>query len=516
MPKYYLLILILFGGLLGPPTQAQRREVQLDSLFQQLARAGRFNGGVLVAEKGRILYQRAFGYANLPTRTPNTVTSRFQVASIAKIFTSTAVLQLWEQGKIKLGDPLVHYLPSFPYPSVTLRHLLTHTSGLPDLELYDPLVRQHPEHLVTNSDIIPALRAWQPGLYFAPGKKWQYCNTNYILLALLVEKVSQQPFAAYLRRHIFRPARMADTYLRSPASPADARLVTNHLLPTMYSTVPEPVENVQLKDSVRRWHLRFESSGLTGLYGPGQVVSTLPDLLRFDQALSGGKLLRPRTVALAATPAKLNDSTTVIGGNTVDFGGPTSYGLGWVVRPDPTGGDIVGHDGYNRGIATMLYRNVQTGQTVILYDNTEGEQFREKVAAIIDVLHQQPVRPLPYRKSAARWYGAALLQEGPSPALIALNTMRADTAHYYVVEEELNSLGYALLANGYLSQSLEAFRLNTVLFPTSFNVYDSYGDAFRQANRRSEAILMYQRALVLNPNSEGSKRSLHLLQAPAH
>jgi CubicO group peptidase (beta-lactamase class C family) len=516
MPKSQLLALVFCGWLLSLPAHAQHPAARIDSLFQQLNRESRFNGGVLVAEKGRILYQHAFGYANLPARTPNSVASRFQLASISKTFTSTAVLQLVEQGKIRLSDPLVRYLPDFPYPAVTIRHLLAHLSGLPDLELYEPLVRQHAGRLVTNQDIIPALRAWQPGLYFPPGTKWQYCNTNYMLLALLVEQVSHQSFGTYLQRHIFRPAHMTDTYLRTPASPADARLVTNHLLPAMYSTVPEPVETVQLKDSVRLWHLRFESHGLAGLYGPGLVVSTLQDLWRFDQALAGGKLLRPRTVALAATPAKLNDSTTVVGWNTVDFGGPTSYGLGWVVRKDPVGGDIVGHDGYNRGIATMLYRNVSKRQTVIMFDNTEGEQFREKTAAVIGLLNQQPVRPLTHKKSVARWYGAALLQEGPAGALVALNTMRADTAHFYMAEEELNNLGYALLLNGHAGQALEAFALNTVLFPMSFNVYDSYGDAFRYANRRDEAIVMYQRALALNPNSEGTKQSLHLLQAPAH
>ncbi|UOQ69205.1 serine hydrolase domain-containing protein [Hymenobacter volaticus] len=515
MPTYRVLIFLICSGLVSGSAYAQRRVARIDSLFQQLAREGHFNGGVLVAEKGRILYQRAFGYADLPTRTPTTLSSRFQLASIAKTFTSTAVLQLLEQNKIKLSDPLARYLPAFPYPTVTLRHLLSHTSGLPDLELYEPLVRQHPERLVTNQDIIPALRAWPRGLYFTPGTQWQYCNTNYILLALLVEKVSQQAFATYLQRHLFQPAGMRDTYLRMAGSPADARLVANHLLPTMYSTVPEPVETLHLQDSVRLWHLRFESRGLTGLYGPGQVVSTLQDLLRFDQALARGKLLRPRTIALAATPVKLNDSTTVVGGNTVDFGGPTSYGLGWVVRPDPVGGTIVGHDGYNRGIATMLYRNVGKGQTVIMYDNTEGEQFREKVAAVIALLNQRSGRPLTYKKSVARWYGDALRKQGPVRALVQFNTMRADTSHFYLAEDELNSLGYALLVNGSPSLALDAFQLNTVLFPLSFNVYDSYGDAFRYVNRRAEAIVMYQRALALNPNSEGTKHSLQLLQAPA-
>ncbi len=196
----------------------------------------------------------------------------------------------------------------------------------------------------------------------------------------------------------------------------------------------------------------------------------------------------------------------------VDYGGNTSYGLGWVLYQDPEAGKIVGHDGYTGGIATMLYRNVTKNQTVILFDNTVGTQFREKVASVVNILNDKLPLPLATKKSVARSYGVALLADGPERALLQFNTMRADTLRYYVSEREMNILGYEFLFNGYAAQSLEAFKINTLLFPTSFNVYDSYGDAFRQLGRRTEAMLMYQQALTLNPNSEGSKQSLFQLQ----
>jgi tetratricopeptide (TPR) repeat protein len=308
---------------------------------------------------------------------------------------------------------------------------------------------------------------------------------------------------------------MNNTYVQAPGRPAGADLgrVTEHLLPALYSARPEPLETVQLQDTLKRWHMRFLYHNLSGLVGHGNVISTTLDLLRFDQALYAGKLLAPATLALATAPARLADGSLVSAGTSVDYGGAISYGLGWVLHEDPLTGKVVGHDGYNGGIATMLYRNVTNKQTVILFDNTVGEQFREKVAAVLGILQNQQPVALTIKESVARGYGAALLKDGPESALLLLNALRTDTLRYQLSEREMNVLGYELLFNGYAAHSLEAFKINTLLFPASFNVYDSYGDAFRAAGRHKEAILMYQKALALNPNSEGSKQALRLLQA---
>jgi CubicO group peptidase (beta-lactamase class C family) len=461
-----------------------------------------------------VLYHQSFGYADISKQIPNTPSARFQTASISKPFTATAVLQLLEKGQLQLSDPFVKYFPEFPYPTITLKHLLSHTSGLPGLELYEPLVRQHPQLIITNKTTIPALQNWKRDLYFQPGAQWKYCNTNYVLLALLVEKVSGLPFPLYLKRNIFQPARMRDTYVKTIGNQLnDSKLVTNHLFPTLYTAVPVAAEKAQVQDSVGMWKLRFEQTNVVGTVGDGNVISTAYDLLQFDQALYSGKLISKRTMALAATPTTLNDGTIASCGMEVDYGGNTSYGLGWVLYRDTEVGNIVGHDGYTGGIATMLYRNVTKNQTIIMFDNTVGIQFREKVASVVNILNDKPPLPLAIKKSVARLYGVALLNDGPERALLQFNTMRTDTLRYYISEREINILGYEFLFNGYTTQSLEAFKINTLLFPTSFNVYDSYGDAFRQLGRRTEAMLMYQRALTLNPNSEGSKQSLLQLQA---
>jgi CubicO group peptidase (beta-lactamase class C family) len=378
--------------------------------------------------------------------------------------------------------------------------------------MYEPLVRKHPGLLITNAVTLPALRDWKKPLYFEPGSQWKYCNTNYSLLALLVEKVSRLSFAAYLQRYVFRPAGMQDTYVQEPGRrTADPRLVTTHLLPTLYHAVPVNAEKIELKDTVMQWRHSFEQRSLRGTVGDHNVMSTTEDLLRFDQALYTNKLLSQKTLALAFTPTRLNNGETYYGPEEVDYGGKTSYGLGWVVRHDPELGTIVGHDGYTGGIATTFYRNLTRRQTVVMFDNTVGVHYREKVASAINLLNGKPPLALTIKMSAARQYGEALLRQDAERALVYLNQMRSDTARYYFAEREMNRLGYEFLFNDYPDQALETFKINTLLFPASFNVYDSYGDAFARVGRREDAILMYRRAIALNPNSEGSRQALRKL-----
>ena len=136
---------------------------------------------------------------------PNTSTTPFNLASISKVITSTAILQLFERRKLTLDDPVQKHLPGFPFPAIRIRHLLTHTSGLPNLELYEDIVARYPDSVIDNYAILPALQIWKKPLPFAPGEKWQYCNTNYDILALIIEKASGLSYPQYLHKNIFRP-----------------------------------------------------------------------------------------------------------------------------------------------------------------------------------------------------------------------------------------------------------------------------------------------------------------------
>lgn len=510
--RLIFVLIILSAHLCGNNIFAQTVKEKLDASFNPSLTSASFSGNVLAAENGKIIYQKSFGYADLSIRKPNAKDSRFQTASVSKVFTATAILQLRDKGKLKLTDAVSKYLPDFLFPNITINHLLSHTSGLPDMEIYESVVRANPELVIGNRDTIPALKAWNKHLKFSPGEKWDYCNTNYGLLVLIVEKVANLSFADYLKKFIFEPAKMNDTYLRSVASPADRDLVKNHFLPTMYQTAPQDIETVRLKDKVRMWRLRYENYNTGFTSGDQNVISTTEDLLKFDQALYAGKLLKAATMAEAFSPTILNNDEVFFDDFGVPFGKRCSYGLGWIVCDDPKRGKIVGHDGYNRGIASIFYRNLTKKQTIVMFDNTEGRGFNERVASVINVLNGENPLPLNLKNSIAREFGATLLADGIESAIIRFNELRKDTAHFYLDEKELNLLGYEFLFNDYKSQSLEAFRLNVLLFPDSFNVYDSYAESLAENGKKAEAILMYKKAVSLNPNSEGSKKALKSLE----
>lgn len=510
--KLTLVLIIVLACFGSSEISAQTVTKNLDELFDSSQVPVYLNGNVLVGENGKIIYRKSFGYADFSTKTPNTANSTFQTASISKVFTSTAVLQLRDRGKLKLTDAVAKFLPDFPYPNVTIQNLLSHTSGLPDLELFEPMVKANSALVVTNKDIIPALKTRNKPLKFQPGEKWDYCNTNYGLLVLIVEKLGNLSFPDYLKKFVFEPAGMNDTYVRVSAQTTDKNPVKNHILPTMYQTAPQDIETIKLKDAVRMWRIKYETYNLGATLGDQNVVSTTEDLWKFDQALYSEKLIKSSTLAEATTPTKLKTGETFFDDFGVPFGKKCSYGLGWIVCDDPNFGKIVGHDGFNRGIASIFYRNLTKKQTVIMFDNTEGRGFNGKAASVINTLNGENPLPVKLKNSIAREFGATLLNSNLESAILRFNELKKDTANYYLDEKEMNLLGYEFLFNDYKTQSLEAFKLNVLLFPDSFNVYDSYAESLAENGKKAEAILMYKKAIALNPNSEASRKALKLLE----
>ena len=469
---------------------AQPVSERLDALFAPVDGVPYLHGGVLVAENGRVLFHRAFGHADVAAEVPNAIESRFQTASMSKVFTSTAVMQLIAKRRLRLDDPVARHLRGFPFPDITLRHLLAHTSGLPDLEMYEAMVQEEPARIIRNADAIPALASWQKGPAFAAGSAFRYSNTNYVLLALVIEKASGLPFAEYLKRFVFDPAGMRETYVLTASAPADPLRVKNHILPAMYDLTPVAVEAVSLKDAVKMRRLRYETRNLGSTLGDQNVISTTMDLFRFIEALYGGKLLSAAMLKSATSPAPLAGGAIRYDEPGPPFATRCSYGFGWEVCSEMTG-----HSGYNRGIATMLYVDPAKRRTIVMFDNADGEDFGRKVAAVVNVLDGKPPLEVDRRRSSTREYGRTLLDHGAAAALIRFNEMRADPTRYTGgTERGLNLLGYDLLRNGYPAEALEPFRINVLLHPASANVYDSFGDALAANGRAAEAEVMKEKA----------------------
>src|SRR5688572_11293739 len=204
----------LMIALVAAAAQGPNPATALHSYFDLAAKNQEFGGVVLVADHGVVVYHAAFGLADFVTGKPNTPDIRFPTASVSKTITSTAILQLAERGKLEITDPVRKHLPAFPYSAITIRHLLSHTSGLAAYDDYFDSVRSaEPERVFHNIDFLPRVSAQVLPLESRPGERWRYNNINYLVLALIVEQTSGQSFGDYVQQNILRPAAMTDTRL---------------------------------------------------------------------------------------------------------------------------------------------------------------------------------------------------------------------------------------------------------------------------------------------------------------
>ena len=473
------------------------------------------NGGLIVARDGKVLYRRVAGMADFQAAKPVDGDAPFQLASAAKPFTSVAVLQLRDRGRLGLDDPVARHLPGFPWPEIRIRHLLTHTSGLPDLELFEPLIAARPDHVVTGADLVPALAAWKQPLRFRAGDAFRYSNVNYQLLARIVERASGRNFGAYVRDSIFRPAGMRSSYVLGTRAIGRHRApVGQHVLAVMYRTVPEDVRRLAYPDSRMMRPYRYEGVNLGSTVGDQNLFSTLDDLVAFDRALSAGRLLSRASQEEAYAPLRLNDGTAFQEPSDYElYGARCSYGMGWEVCRHPARGRLVGHAGYSRGIATMLYRNLDRKQLVAMYDNGDTGDFGPKLASIVNIANGDAPLAVSRKRSLTREYGRVLLAEGPAAALILYNRLKADTEHWASTPAGMNRLGYDLLHNGHAALALEPFQLNLILNPGDANLYDSWGEALAASGRTGEAILAYRRSLELKPDNVRGREALERLEA---
>jgi CubicO group peptidase (beta-lactamase class C family) len=434
---------------------------------------------------------------------PNTEASAFALASISKQFTATAVLQLKEQGKLQLDDPLTKYLVDFPFRDVTIRQLLTQTSGLPDYELFDELIQKQPDRVFTNQDIIPTLKSWSKGLYFKPGDNWRYSNMNYCLLALLVEKITGQDFPGYLNQHIFKPAGMHHTYVENYLlKTANANRTVNYEYPTYYATDILRVESIAADKRM--------IYNLGGFYGQGGLTTTTKDLLRFDEAFFFNKLIRAPDVDLALTAAKLNNGKPA---EAHEFGslGVSDYGMGWFIVRDTTNGKIVWHDGSRPGISTVHLHNLKTDQTVILLENTPEDGNDSAICAYQLWNNEACKSP---QVSLIQIYAQTLVKEGAEVADAKLQALRQNPIYKMPDDFTRLQLGYQLMdKKEYLPLSLHTFKKANTLFTDAWIITVGYAAVLAQSGKKQEAIQMYKQSLMQNPQNDFAKDQIKILES---
>ena len=293
-----------------------------------------FNGSILVAKNGEIVYEKYAGFFNPAIHKDSlTTSSASHLASVSKTFTAMAIMKLWEEGRLGLEDDLSKYFPKFPYPGITVKMLLSHRSGLPNYVHYMELHGWNKKKMVSNTDVLLSLYTMHPGLEFASGKHFSYCNTNFALLALIVEKVTGSQFPDYLKQTFFTPLGMNDTYVFT-------------LKDTSHAMLSYEANN-------RPFRLEF----LDEVYGDKNVYSTVRDMLKWDQALYSGRLFKPATLDSA------------FAGYSFEKQGKRNYGLGWRMTFIDNGKKLLYHNGWWHGNNNVFIRLLDEKATIIVLGN---------------------------------------------------------------------------------------------------------------------------------------------------
>ena len=324
------------------PADISEKAERLDSLFLSFQKLRNFNGVVLVAYKGTVLYRNSFGYANLKTKDTLTTDHIFQLASVSKQFTAAAIMLLEEKGKLDYNDPVEKYIPGFPYKGITIHHLLTHRSGLSNYMYFCEDVCAGKDTVLSCHDVICIMEEKQPAPYYKPDTKFNYNNTNYMLLAAIVEKVTGMKFSEFADREIFKPLAMRSTFIYDRTQQLD-----NPKVATGYNSVKRPAED----------------NYLDGVVGDKAVYSTVDDLFLWDQALYSERLLKKETLGLAFTPASKERKN---GHN---------YGYGWRLWIMQDSTKMVYHNGWWHGFNSNFIRIPEDSITVIVLRNITNRSF---------------------------------------------------------------------------------------------------------------------------------------------
>lgn len=333
-------------------SQTSRLEA-VDAWLTGLHEAHKFNGGVLLAREGRPLLMKAYGVADHEGRVPLSTRSLFRLASVSKQFTAAGVLSLVESGSLELDQSVSTYLPGFPYPGVTVAHLLNMTSGIPDVyfELADE-ERQRLGNTLSVAEVAQLFIAKAPPAVSAPGAQFAYSNSSYVLLAAIVERVSGSGFEAFMRNAVF------------------GRLGMRHCRVWNLESRDEGFAG-QVASFMQLGASRslLSPTWVDGVAGDGAVFCSLEDLLIWDRAWAEQRFLRSELLARALAPATLADGST------------SDYGFGWFLADDH-----VWHGGGWLGARTYLARYPDEELLLVVLDNSKNPR--------IDAIVQELTRAL--------------------------------------------------------------------------------------------------------------------------
>lgn len=481
------LVVFLTGSLsLNARTATSTQKELIQKLIESYRIQGFFNGSVLVAEKGKVIFSDGFGYANMEWKVKNTPETKFYLASISKTFTSVTIMKLIDQGKLSLDSKLPDVLKWYRTDTgnkITIRHLLNHTSGIPNYfdmrgKTVDDVMKEFGNGPIDK--VAFARKYCQGDLEFEPGTKWNYNNSAYFLLGLIIEQVSGMSYENAVCEFIFKPLGMTNS---------------GDIQPNPYKVVPEMasgyLRNFTDFNYPQYWNM-------STAFAAGSIYSTVNDLLKYDQAFYDPNFLSKAAYDAMFTP-NLNN-----------------YGCGWELRESPIGKDksikkVRTHEGFLFAWHTRFYQIPDDQFLIVILSNGGNAPLEKMCSGITDILYgRQPelLKPLIadtiYQAYKNKTLKAALEQ--------CARYFSEEKENWDFSEYELNHLGYyALLSDS--ESSAQIFRFVTEIYPQSWNAWDSYGEALATAGNKGGAIKAYEKSVALNPDNKAGVEMLKKLKA---
>ncbi len=459
--------------------KSQSKKDKLAAVMGTYHKFNMFDGAVLVAEQGKIIYSQAFGEANREWNIPNAVDTKFMIGSVSKPITAMLMLIQVQKGLVDLNQTVAHYLPEFvgkPAGSVTIKQVLSHTSGIPNYDIIKDFFPRISRQNFSRETYIKTYA--DSALAFKPGTKYLYSSWGYFTLGYIMERVTGKSYAQLMKEDIFDKVGM-----KNSGSYFHTQVVKNRA--TGYDYTLGEYKSADFRDQ-------------SNTMGTGDIYSTVEDLFKFHLAINNGSLLNKKLTDEMLTPGIK----------------PADYGYGWFNKKfkyTPTDSVVTNfHLGMTEGFISFLLRIPSTNSMIVILSNSSPTDFFGITGDLAKVLYNKPVR---IRQPLHKTVEKIIAEKGAKAAVESFQKLKKDTANYSVDWISMNFIAEQLVGLKRLEDARVIAENNAQEFPNKDLVMVTMGNIYLALNRKADAIIYYKKALAIYPGFEEARNRLKELNA---